>query len=78
MIVLAAALKAFGAEFFCFNFLTKPGQKFEDVILAIRVPPEWLRLYLERDFGSVDPSVRILSNTSTPLSIPLGSPRQPK
>jgi LuxR family quorum sensing-dependent transcriptional regulator len=65
--VLAAALKAFGAEFFCLSFLTKPGQKFEDVILALRVPPEWLRLYLERDFGAVDPSVRYCRHTAHPF-----------
>ena len=56
--LMAASLKPFGGEFFCFAMLPKAGQKYEEVMLAHRIPPEWLRLYLEKDFAAVDPSIR--------------------
>jgi LuxR family quorum sensing-dependent transcriptional regulator len=57
----------FGADFFCINFLPAPQQKFEDVILVHHVPDAWLRLYLEKQFCSVDPSLRHCRHTARPF-----------
>jgi LuxR family transcriptional regulator, quorum-sensing system regulator BjaR1 len=65
--IMASALKPFGAEFFCINFSPDPSQKFEDVLLAHRLPADWLQLYLEKKFSSVDPSLRHCRNTTQPF-----------
>jgi LuxR family quorum sensing-dependent transcriptional regulator len=78
---LTAALKGFGAEFFCLGMLPQPGQKYEEVMLAHCVPTEWLRLYLERDFAASDPSIRHLRHTVHPFDYkdaPYDPEREPK
>ena len=65
--ILEAALKPFGAEFFCINFLPAPHQQFSDVLLAHRVPADWLQLYLDKQFCSVDPSLRHCRHTTRPF-----------
>ena len=52
------ALGRFGLQFFCFNFLPDRDQTFEDVLLANRLPKEWLKLYQEMQFVHNDPSIR--------------------
>jgi LuxR family quorum sensing-dependent transcriptional regulator len=65
--VMATALNAFGADFFCINFLPAPLQKFEEVVLAHRVPPDWLKLYVDNEFCNVDPSLRHCRHTTHPF-----------
>jgi LuxR family quorum sensing-dependent transcriptional regulator len=64
---LEKALKPFGAEFFCLNFLPVAPQKFEDVLLVHRVPVDWMQLYLERQYSLVDPSLRHCWRTTRPF-----------
>jgi LuxR family quorum sensing-dependent transcriptional regulator len=57
----------YGFEFFCFNSFAPPHQKFEEVMWACRVPPEWLKLYLEKDYAHDDPSIRMCKKTVHPF-----------
>jgi LuxR family quorum sensing-dependent transcriptional regulator len=78
---MAASLAHFGATFFCFNYLPRRHQQFEDVILTHRIPKEWLRLYLEKNFAAVDPSIRHCRRTVQPFdytSSPYDPEREPK
>ena len=74
--ILARALEQCGAEFFCFNFLPVGRQKFEDVLLIHRVPDDWMRLYLEKQYCLVDPSLRHCWRTTQPFEY-LQSPYDP-
>jgi len=56
--VTRRALTRFGFDFFCFNTFPNRGQRFEDVTIAIHVPPEWVRIYNEREYVRIDPSIR--------------------
>ena len=60
-------LDPFGVEFFCFNDFPQPNRKFADVMWACRVPPEWLSLYLDNDYGRDDPSIRMCKSTVHPF-----------
>ena len=65
--ILEIALKPFGAEFFCLNFLPVARRKFEDVLLVHSVPADWMQLYLEREYWRVDPSLRHCWRTTRPF-----------
>jgi LuxR family quorum sensing-dependent transcriptional regulator len=41
--------------------------RFEDVTIAIHVRPEWLRLYHERDYVRIDPSIRYCKQMVRPF-----------
>jgi LuxR family transcriptional regulator, quorum-sensing system regulator BjaR1 len=56
--VTRRALTCFGFDFFCFNTFPNRGQRFEDVTIAIHVPPEWVRIYNEREYVRIDPRIR--------------------
>jgi LuxR family quorum sensing-dependent transcriptional regulator len=56
--VTRRALTRFGFDYFCFNTFPNDGQRFEDVTIAVQVPHEWLRIYLEEDYVRIDPSIR--------------------
>lgn len=60
-------LSGFGFEFLCFTSLPRPRQQFEDVLLALRVPPEWLKLYLKERYVEVDPTIRHCRRTTYPF-----------
>ncbi|MGD0024207.1 MAG: LuxR family transcriptional regulator [Xanthobacteraceae bacterium] len=78
--VTQRALARFGIEFFCFNTFPNPSQRFEDVMLAIRVPEEWRRLYLEKRYVHVDPTIRYCKRTDAPFvwkDAPYDSEREP-
>jgi DNA-binding CsgD family transcriptional regulator len=60
-------LRKCGFEFFCFSNFVRPDQRFEEVIWACRVPPEWLELYLEKDYAHDDPSIRMCKKTVHPF-----------
>jgi LuxR family quorum sensing-dependent transcriptional regulator len=42
-------------------------EKFEEVMLASRVPPEWLELYLKEDYCHADPAIRQCKHVVTPF-----------
>ena len=75
--IFERALKPFGAEFFCFNFLPTARQKFEDMILVHRVPADWMQLYLEKEYAQFDPSLRHCGRTTQPFGY-LQSPYDPE
>jgi LuxR family transcriptional regulator, quorum-sensing system regulator BjaR1 len=58
MDAMGAVLNRYGFKYFCFNFLPNSTQKFEDVLLANRLPVAWLKLYVEEQFVHADPSIR--------------------
>lgn len=75
------ALREFGFEFFCFSSFARPDQKFEEVMWACRVPDEWLKLYLERDYAHHDPSIRMCKRTVYPFKYteaPYDPEREPR
>jgi LuxR family quorum sensing-dependent transcriptional regulator len=70
-----------GAEFFCFNFLPQPDERFEDVLLASRLPAEWLRLYVTRNYVHDDPAIRHCGRTAQPFerdAAPFDPVREPR
>ncbi len=60
-------LGRFGFEYFCFASLPRPQQQFDDVMLAVRVPAEWVKIYSEQQYLHVDPAMRRLRSTSFPF-----------
>ena len=78
---MRSVLARFGFEYFCFASLPRPQQQFEDVMLAIRVPPEWMKLYCEQQYVHVDPAMRHLRSTSFPFewkSAPYDPEKEPR
>ena len=61
------ALGRFGFEFFCINGFPRPQQRFEEVMFAIRVPPAWIELYLDKQYAHVDPTMRHCRRTVHPF-----------
>jgi DNA-binding CsgD family transcriptional regulator len=47
--------------------IPQPNQKFEEVMLASRVPADWLELYLKEGYGHVDPAIRQCKYVVTPF-----------
>jgi len=52
------ALEGFGIDNFCLNAFANPGQLFDEVVLASRVPPGWMDLYIQEKYVEHDPSQR--------------------
>jgi LuxR family quorum sensing-dependent transcriptional regulator len=78
--VTQRALARFGFDYFCFNTFPSERQRFEDVTIAIHVPPEWLRLYHERDYVRIDPSIRYCKQMVRPFrttDAPYDAEREP-
>jgi LuxR family quorum sensing-dependent transcriptional regulator len=63
------ALAPAGVEFFCFSTFMRADQRFEDVMLAVRLPPEWFKIYLEEDYAHSDPFIRHCGRTFTPFEL---------
>jgi LuxR family quorum sensing-dependent transcriptional regulator len=81
MDVMQAVLQPFGFKFFCFNTFPRPQQRFEEVMLAIRVPPEWIKLYLQEQYVHVDPTIRYCRQTTYPFEwkdAPYDAEREPR
>jgi LuxR family quorum sensing-dependent transcriptional regulator len=75
------ALEALGVELFCLNKCANPGQKFDDVLLASRVPAEWMDLYVRENYVWHDPSQRHVKLTVHPYEwkdAPYDPEREPK
>lgn len=78
--VTRRALTRFGFDYFCFNTFPSERQRFEDVTIAIQVPPEWVRLYNERDYVRIDPSIRYCKQRVHPFrtaDAPYDAEREP-
>jgi LuxR family transcriptional regulator, quorum-sensing system regulator BjaR1 len=75
------ALKDFGIDHFCLNGFTDPGQRFDEVVLASRVPPGWMELYIQENYVQHDPSQRHARRTVHPhewKDAPYDCEREPK
>ena len=75
------ALKDFGINLFCLNGFANPGQKFDEVVLASRVPPGWMELYIQENYVQHDPSQRHARRTVHPYEwkdAPYDREREPK
>jgi LuxR family quorum sensing-dependent transcriptional regulator len=55
---MARTLSGIGIDLFCMNVLPFPGQQFEEVLLASKLPPDWLDLYIANGYVDHDPSLR--------------------
>src|ERR1700722_7053042 len=55
---MGSALNDIGIDCFCMNLLAAPKQQFEEVILASKLPSDWINLYKEKAYGEDDPSQR--------------------
>jgi len=75
------ALQDFGIDHFCLNGFTNPGQRFDEVVLASRVPPGWMELYIQENYVEHDHSQRHARRTVRPYEwkdAPYDCDREPK
>jgi LuxR family quorum sensing-dependent transcriptional regulator len=75
------ALEGFGIDHFCLNVFANPGQRFDEVVLASRVPPGWMDLYIREKYVEHDPSQRHARRTVNPYEwkdAPYDCEREPK
>lgn len=81
MDAMARVLGRFGFQYFCFNTFPQPHEKFDDVLVASRVPAEWFELYLKEQYVHVDPSIRHCRRTVHPFEwshAPYDPEREPR
>jgi LuxR family quorum sensing-dependent transcriptional regulator len=64
---MEAAFGRFGFETLIVTGLPNPNERFEQVVLAKRWPPEWFRLYTERQYIKVDPVARLCRRSFNPF-----------
>ena len=62
------AFSGFGFDTFFFCSLPRPVQCFEDVALAVRVPPEFLKVYQDEQYVQVSPALRHCRLTARPFA----------
>lgn len=75
------ALKDFGIDHFCLNSFANPGQRFDEVLLASRLPPGWVEVYIQENYVHYDPSQRHARRTVHPYEwkdAPYDCEREPK
>jgi LuxR family quorum sensing-dependent transcriptional regulator len=81
MDAMQRALGQFGFDSFFVSALPRPNQRFEDVVLAIRVPPEFLKVCRENQYIQVSPAIRHCRRTVLPFawkSAPYDAEREPR
>jgi LuxR family quorum sensing-dependent transcriptional regulator len=74
-------LARFGIEYFCLNSMPRPDQRFEEVMHAVELPPEWIALYLQEQYAQVSPMLRHCRRTSFPFewkSAPFDHEKEPR
>jgi DNA-binding CsgD family transcriptional regulator len=79
--VMQRALARIGCESFCLITFPDPKQKFEDVVLAIRVPEEFRKLYAEEQYIRIDPTISHFKRTDSPFKwqdAPFDPEREPR
>src|SRR5262249_39177038 len=64
---MRGVLARFGSEFFGVVSMPRPDQRFEEVMHAIRIPSEWIEIYLQEQYAQVDPGLRHCKRTSFPF-----------
>src|ERR1700741_2797985 len=78
MDALGALLKDHGFEYHCVSFLATATESLEDVLLSNRLPKEWLKLYIERDYVHDDPAFRYAKTVIRPFRWFKESPYDPE
>ena len=81
MDAMQRALGQFGFDSFFFSALPRPNQRFEDVVFAIRVPTEILKVCSEQQYVQVSPALRHCRCTVHPFvwkSAPYDAEREPR
>ena len=81
MDAMQRALARFGLDFFSFFTLPRQSESFKEVTVAVRMPPEWLKVYLEEQYVHVSPAVRHCRRTVHPFewkSAPYDREREPR
>jgi LuxR family quorum sensing-dependent transcriptional regulator len=75
------ALSDVGIDLFCLNVFHSPGQAFDAVLLASRMPAPWMELYTRKNYVAHDPSQRFGKRTVNPYEwkdAPYDPEREPK
>jgi LuxR family transcriptional regulator, quorum-sensing system regulator BjaR1 len=82
MDAMDALLKKHGFEYHCVSFLATATEGLEDVMLSNRLPEEWLKLYVEREYVHDDPGFRYAKTALRPFrwfkEAPYNPERQPR
>ena len=73
-----AHLKNYGFEYHCVSFLATSTETIEDVLLSNRLPEEWLKLYIEREYVQDDPAFRYAKTVVRPFRWFKESPYDPE
>ena len=79
--VMAGLLRGFGFEYLGLSGIPHAHQRIEDVMLAVRVPPEWFKIYVAENYAAVDPSIRQFRRASRPFvwkSAPFDPEKEPR
>jgi LuxR family quorum sensing-dependent transcriptional regulator len=77
----AHMLARYGFEHFSFSGVPRSSHSMPGVVLAHRIPGELFKLYVERRYADVDPTMRHLRRTTEPfnwLDVPYDSEREPR
>jgi LuxR family quorum sensing-dependent transcriptional regulator len=78
---MTRTLNCMDIEYFCLNLFPRPDQGFEEVMLASRLPPDWLALYVHKQFVHDDPSIRHCKRATMPFAwhdAPYDPEREPR
>ena len=67
MDAMGALLKKHGFEYHCVSFLATATETLDDVLLSNRLPEEWLKLYIEREYVHDDPAFRYAKTVVRPF-----------
>jgi LuxR family quorum sensing-dependent transcriptional regulator len=65
--VMRKGLTNLGIDLFCLHVLPSPRQRFDEVVLASRLPAGWLELYLQENYFAHDASQRHAKRTVHPF-----------
>ena len=78
---MTRTLNCMDIEYFCLNLFPRADQGFEEVMLASRLPPDWLALYVDKQFVHYDPSIRHCKRATVPFAwhdAPYDPEREPR
>ena len=78
MDAMGALLKKHGFEYHCVSFLATTTETLGDVLLSNRLPEEWLKLYIEREYVHDDPAFRYAKTVVRPFRWFKESPYDPE
>jgi DNA-binding CsgD family transcriptional regulator len=74
-------LSSVGIDLFCLNAVSQPSRKFDEFVLASRLPAGWLELYVRNEYYPHDPTQRHVRRTAHPFEwreAPYDPEREPK